>query len=76
MRAPLKIAIVNWAPSLNIIIIFIMIMMMIMVMVMMHNVWYRRKANLLMKPLKFLSIKQLFCKKRLHNVLIGSKIKT
>lgn len=44
MRAPLKIAMVNWAPSLNIIIIFIMIMMMIMVMVMMHNVWYRRKA--------------------------------
>ena len=44
MRAPLKAAMVNWAPSLNIIIIFIMIMMMIMVMVMMHNVWYRRKA--------------------------------
>lgn len=43
MRAPLKTAMVNWAPSLNIIIIFIMIMMMIMVMVMMH-VWYRRKA--------------------------------
>ena len=75
MRAPLKTAMVNWAPSLNIIIIFIMIMMMIMVIVMMHNVWYRRKAKL-MKPLKFLSIKQLFCKKRLHNVLIGSKIKT
>lgn len=44
MRAPLKTAMVNWAPSLNIIIIFIMIMVMIMVMVMMHNVWYRRKA--------------------------------
>ena len=44
MRAPLKTAMVNWAPLLNIIIIFIMIMMMIMVMVMMHNVWYRRKA--------------------------------
>ena len=44
MRVPLKTAMVNWAPSLNIIIIFIMIMMMIMVMLMMHNVWYRRKA--------------------------------
>ena len=44
MRTPLKTAMVNWAPSLNIIIIFIMIMVMIMVMVMMHNVWYRRKA--------------------------------
>ena len=44
MRAPLKTAMVNWAPSLNIIVIFIMMMMMIMAMLMMHNVWYRRKA--------------------------------
>ena len=41
-----------------------------------NNVWYVTEGKQLMKPLKFLSIKQLFCKKRLHNVLIGSKIKT
>ena len=71
---------VSWAPFLIIIIIIIimmmmMMMMMIMVMVMMHNVWYVTEGKQLMKPLKFLSIKQLSCKKRLHNVLIGSKIK-
>ena len=43
MRAPLKTAMVSWAPK-YIIIVIIMIMMMIMMMVMMHYVWYRRKA--------------------------------